>query len=87
MTQTKEDLIKGKDTVLTEAVRQLYEEIVPLTNTFSDGEFELPEAIEAYSTIKEQEIEWGVLQTPDWAINATLGIRSEVNLNLSRYNN
>ncbi|MEE2923517.1 MAG: S41 family peptidase [bacterium] len=72
LTQTKEDLIKGKDTVLTEAVRQLYEEIVPLTNTFSDGEFELPEAIEAYSTIKEQEIEWGVLQTPDWAINATL---------------
>ncbi len=72
MTQSREDLVKGKDTVLTEAVRQLYEEIVPLTNTFADGEFELPEAIKAYSTIKEQEIEWGVLQTPDWAINATI---------------
>ena len=43
-----------------------------MTNTFIDGEFELPEAIAAYSTIKEQEIEWGVLHTPDWAINATL---------------
>ena len=28
LTQTKEDLVKGKNTVLTEAVRQLYEEIV-----------------------------------------------------------
>ena len=82
LTQSRQDLINGKDTVLTEAVRQLYEEIVPLTNTFADGEFELPEAIKAYSTIKEQDIEWGVLQTPDWAINATIEHQKRSKLNL-----
>lgn len=70
--QSREDLISGKDTVLTEAVRQLYNEIVPMASTFVDGGFTMPEASKAYSTLSEQEIQWGVLHTPDWAIDATL---------------
>jgi len=71
ISQTKEDLIKGKDTVLTEAVRQLVQELVPM-DTFSAEEFAVGETKEVYNTLPEQQIEWGVIKTPDWAVNATL---------------
>jgi|GEM_PF-614851 len=80
--QNIDDLIKGKDTVLTEAVKQLTQEIMPMSTFASDeevGEGEL-----AFSTIPEEEIEWGILKTPDWAINATIEHIKRSNMELTK---
>ncbi|MCO4781081.1 MAG: hypothetical protein KC646_02055 [Candidatus Cloacimonetes bacterium] len=74
VTQTIEDLKKGKDTVLTEAVARIMEEIMP-TATFEQSEVSVGD-------LKSPEIDWGNIPTPDFAIQATLEHqkRSETNL-------
>jgi len=64
ITQTKEDLLAGKDTVLTEAVRQLVEELRGTVSTFVDTAEIMP--------LTHKEIDWGNVPMPDWAIQATL---------------
>jgi len=71
VTQTREDLLKGKDTVLTEAVRQLLAEFTP-GDTFTEVEVDASDGVEVYSTLKEKEIDWGNIPMPDWAVQATL---------------
>mgnify|MGYP003962389441 CR=1 FL=1 len=71
VTQTREDLLKGKDTVLTEAVRQLLAESTP-GDTFTEIEVDASEGVQVYSTLKEQDIDWGNIPMPDWAVQATL---------------
>lgn len=82
VTQSREDLVAGKDTVLTEAVRQLYNEIVPISSTFAGGDFELPIPVRAYTTLEQKEFQWGVVETPDWVIDAALNHekRSQIQL-------
>lgn len=64
ISQTKEDLVVGKDTVLTEAVRQLVEEV----SGSLDGFISSPQSI----PLSHKDIDWGNVPMPDWAIQATL---------------
>ncbi|MCJ8344928.1 S41 family peptidase [bacterium] len=74
VTQTIEDLRKGKDTVLTVAVARIMEEIMPAA-TFEQSDVSVGQ-------LKSPVINWGNIPTPDFAIQATLEHqkRSETNL-------
>jgi C-terminal processing protease CtpA/Prc len=76
ITQTKEDLLVGKDTVLTEAVRQLIEEVVGTISTFVDTSEVMP--------LTHKDIDWGNIPMPDWAIQATLEHIDRNNINLNK---
>ncbi|PCJ17182.1 MAG: hypothetical protein COB02_14135 [Candidatus Cloacimonadota bacterium] len=75
VTQTIEDLKKGKDTVLTEAVARIMDEIMP-TSTFNQSEVSV-------GKLKEPVIDWGNIPTPDFAIQATLEYQKRLETNLS----
>ncbi len=70
VSQTIADLQAGVDTVLTEAVRELWNEINPSLNAFASEEFNLGETQEVYSNLQPKAQEWGHVPTPDWAIGA-----------------
>jgi C-terminal processing protease CtpA/Prc len=78
---TATDIAKGKDTVLTEAVRALAQELIPFNNfTGEEVDVEMPASV--YSTIDKKEINWGEIPTPDFAIEATIKHLRNSDLNL-----
>lgn len=74
ITQTKEDLMVGKDTVLTEAVKQLVEEVVGSLHSFVADSEVIP--------LSHKEVDWGNIPMPDWAIQATLEHLDRSKLNM-----
>jgi C-terminal processing protease CtpA/Prc len=69
--QTVEDLIKGKDTVLTEGVRLLLQNTGAFSSLVQE-EVDPGEGEAVFSTLQDKDIDWGNIPTPDWAIQSTI---------------
>jgi C-terminal processing protease CtpA/Prc len=77
-----EDIAKGKDTILSVAVADLAQEIMPLAH-FSNQELSL-EGETAYNSIGDKEEKWHEFPTPDWAIDAKLRHIEDSMINLDK---
>jgi C-terminal processing protease CtpA/Prc len=70
MTPSAADIAEGRDSVLSDAVNHITQELNPFSS-FTGNEVDV-DVEPVYSTIKAKSIDWGNLPTPDFAVEAVI---------------